>query len=837
MSKTNSTGSSSSTIYNDMPGKGDNDFVSYLSVVFSKLATWSFDHRVFVLIFCLALLATGAYFASTTRVDSSFDAYFNPSEPAYLNYNEYRKDFGSDEIAYIMYKAPAGVEHGVFNLKLMHTIAGLTETLENEVPFTKEVISLSNVEFIEGDAGGISAKSLLADFNNTQEELLVIRDKLLKKDIYIGYLVDKTASYGALMLKSELASSDSVDDLRLDPEGGDGLDNLYPQVSNTKIVEILARPEYAGITFYNTGNISLNSVFNSTIQGESITLGAKVFAAIGFMLMLFFRFSVIGVLGPLAIALVSIFLSVAFIAVMGWKIDQIFVFLPIFLTVVGVADSVHIISEYRLFLAKLGDRREALRRTMLLVGPACLLTSVTTATGFLAMSVSPIKTFEHMSIYTAFGVMAAFLLSITLLPYFLSYSRIPKHHLVSEQDLENAPLPRMLRAIAQFVITFRVAIIVVFTTIVIFAGIGISRIEVDSNFMLQFSEKMDIRKDNKAVNDVMGGTGAFIYIFDTANEGGIKEPAVLREIEKLQREADRHDDIVDKTTSIVDLLKDINQSFHGGDPAYHVIPESRALVAQYLLIYEMSGGDDLESYVSGDYSRANLKIRVSIAGTRRLGELVSSLDDYMAEHPVELSSVSVTGVPALWLKLVEYIVESQINGVLLAFSAIAVLMCIIFQSVKIGLLSMVPNIFPVVITLGMMGWMGITLDHSRSLIATIAIGIAVDDTIHLVTRYHLEFKRCRNYQQAFVRSLSSVGRALVITSFVIIVGFLMYPLSVMDSTTYMGLLLAFTIIVALIGDFLLMPALILVLKPFGKEEEMAQDSAVELDAVQCQLSK
>ncbi|MDH3214448.1 MAG: MMPL family transporter, partial [Myxococcales bacterium] len=185
------------------------------------------------------------------------------------------------------------------------------------------------------------------------------------------------------------------------------------------------------------------------------------------------------------------------------------------------------------------------------------------------------------------------------------------------------------------------------------------------------------------------------------------------------------------------------------------------------------------------------------------------------ENPVRASSVSVTGVGALWLKLQEYITRSQILGFGLAFTVIGVLLCVVFQSVKTGLIAMVPNLSPVVLTLGLMGWLDVPLDYVRLLIASVAIGISVDDTIHHVTRFRGEFRRSGSYDQALRVSMANVGRALVITSVVLVTGFLVFRLSQLESTVIFGSLLATTITVALAADFLLMPALILTLEPFG----------------------
>jgi predicted RND superfamily exporter protein len=540
---------------------------------------------------------------------------------------------------------------------------------------------------------------------------------------------------------------------------------------------------------------------------------------IAVLLFLFLR-RPIGVFGPLIVVALSILVSVAMMGALGWSLDLMFGMLPTLLIAVGVANSVHIISEFRAYHVSLGDRRAAVRRTMYLVGTPCLLTSLTTAAGFSAMSIAPIKTLAHFAVYGAVGVLAAFLLTVTLLIAFLSFGRRTVRRGSTERERFQAKGGRLfhqaLGAVARFDIRHRRSILAFFALLFVASGFGIARLRVDSNFVNDFSEEVPIRNTMQFVDEVMEGSNSFVYLFDAGVEDGIKEPAVLREIERLQEQADRQSHLVKKTYSIVDVLKDINQSFHGGDSAYHVLPDSRELAAQYLLLYEMSGGEEVEEYVSSDYSRASLELRCKWTDSSLLEQMERDLGSYLEAEPLQASTVSSTGIGALWLRLMDYITQSQIRGFLLAFVAIAAMMCLLFRSLRIGLLSMLPNLAPVVAGLGIMGWLDLPLDYVRLLMAPVAIGISVDFTIHLLTRYRHEHLERGDYRSALQASMEDVGRALLITALVLVVGFLVFSFSQLDSQASFGLLLAAVITVALVANFLLMPALILTFRPFGR---------------------
>jgi len=419
------------------------------------------------------------------------------------------------------------------------------------------------------------------------------------------------------------------------------------------------------------------------------------------------------------------------------------------------------------------------------------------------------------------GVAAAFLLTVTLLIVLLSFGHRHPPESSTKKELERAKGGRAMQAglgwVAGFVTRHPLAIVGLGALIFVTMAAGIWRLEVDSNFLNEFSRKTEIRQVTEKVDSVMGGAGSFCYTFDTGEPDGIYDPAVLAHIEAVQEMADTQDYLVMKTYSVVDLLKDINRSMHNEDPDWYRLPETRELTAQYLLLYEMSGGDDLSDYLSGDFARANIEVRCRMSRTSIYQRAAFAINGFIRENEVDGVDWALTGMGALWIKLIDYIVQSQIRGFILAFSVIAVMMCLVFASVRVGLLSMVPNLAPVVVTLGLMGWTGITLDYVKLLIACVAIGIAVDDTVHLVTRFRHEFQRIGNYRLALAATMADVGRALFITTVVLVLGFLILIISVMGTLKTFGVLVAATIAVALLADFFLLPALFLIFKPFGPE--------------------
>jgi uncharacterized protein len=362
------------------------------------------------------------------------------------------------------------------------------------------------------------------------------------------------------------------------------------------------------------------------------------------------------------------------------------------------------------------------------------------------------------------------------------------------------------------------AIVAIFGGLLASSIIGIGKLHVGFNFLEEFKPHTRFHQHTAYVQDVMGGMLNVVFIYDSGVADGIKNAEILAHLDALQDYAG-NSPIVKKTYSVGDILKDVNQSFHGDDPAYYRLPDSNELIAQYLLMYEISGGGELEDYLSGDYRRTTLELRVDLTDSSRIKALIDDLERYLVDHPAPGAQVEITGIGLLWIKMADYIAQSQLWGYGLAFSIIALVLCLAFRSVKVGLLAMIPNLFPALLVLGVMGWQGAHLDYFRLLLATVAIGIAVDDTVHITTRIRREFLRCGNYEEAIRISLMSVGRALVITTVILTLSFLVFLASDMAVLANFGTLLSITMVTALLADLFLLPALVLVFKPFGPEPE------------------
>jgi len=798
--------------------KRPNKIVDRVDHAFYAIADWSIRNRMFVALFTLALVALGLFWASKAQVDNSIDSFFYKGDPAYIAYKDYANDFTSDEVIYIMYSAQ-GLEHGPFNLEVMRTIATLTKTLEDEVPFVREATSLANVEFMRPvGQDDIEIDELLINFPATQAELLTIRDSVLAKPMYTNYLVSEEADHAAIILQMEVDMTDTLETITFDKTKPANTENIYPVVSDHALRKILARPEFSesGITFYLSGDVALNTSYMEVVIGDTIVITFIALGLITLLSLLMFRASLAGIFGPITVVIVSIILTVGLLGLTGWKISNFFSLLPTLICAVGIAQSVHILLEFQRRLALSGDRNEAVKAALHKVGGPCLMAALTTAVGLGVMSVSDLRMLAEFGVYAAFGVLATFVFSVTLLVIFLAGKRSDTDAKRPRQMKVNPLVPPIVeKAIA---INLKHPTAVLWTFAVVFAGsfAGMTELRNDFNFLHDFKPHVEFRQDTEKIEQAMGGTLRMSYLIDTKVADGVKNPQLLKHIERLQAFAEQNP-IVKKTLSVVDVIKDLNQTFNGNNSTYYRVPDQQDLLAQYFLVYEMSGGQELEEFVSYDFSRTVLEFQIEMAYASKIRALLNDMDAFLVDNPLPNAEGRKTGMGLLWVKLGDYISNTQITSYSLVFSMIALFMCINFGSIKVGLLSMIPNLTPVVIALGAMGWTNIPLDYTKLLLATIAIGIAVDDTIHLVTRYRARFYETGNYERALTEGLRDVGPALVVTSCILVVAFAAYLFSNTTLLSNFGFLLGGTILAALLADLFLMPVMLMKTKPFGAE--------------------
>lgn len=800
-----------------MSDKNYGGLQEWLDRRFEKIAAWAVQHTGWILLAFVALTGVALYQVMKVTQDTSLDAYFDPDDPAFQHYKAFQKEFNSDEVFYIVYKPKNGKD--AFDLETMKKIDSLTRAIETEVPFVRKVTSLANVETIEAQGADDLVIRRLSDMASYgQEEIDHLRAFTMVRPLYVGTLVSKDAKYGAILAEMTLNSTDPIDKLRYDPKGGDGLHNVYPQVSSDKLNEILKRPEYQDLDILLTGDVPWNATYNYLIEKDTGTITLATLALVAVLCALLFGARLLGLFAPLLVVILGIVMTLAVMGTLHYQINLLFLMLPTLICAIGVAQAVHMLMNWQNEYRTLGSPREAARAALQKIATPALLCALTTAAGLIGMATSQLKIMREFGVYSAIGVLLTFVVALMLLTSLSARAR-PR----TEKARAAGPAhPRWLERIVFGSLETALAypkrvfgVIVVLTTL---AVIGLSMVRVDFNFAEELNPRIKWRADTDQIEKIMGGVLSVVYVFDTGKADGIQDPEVIRSIASLQEFAEKQDIVAD-TTSIVDYLEELNQAFHGGDPAYHTIPAERDALAQLMLVYELSGGKEMNDVRNIDRSKTVLELRVHLVPASEINALVKQLDAHIAAHPIPGAKVELSGIGLLWVKIADYIAESQVKGASSSFLMILAFIVIAFGSLRLGLWAMVPNVLPFVFVLGFMGYMGWHLDYFRMMLASVTMGISVDDTIHFLARLRVIFHEKGNYKEALRETMHEVGIPLTITSFALIAAFSSYLLSDADILASFGVLLCLSVLVGWLVELFLTPTLMVLFKPFGPEFE------------------
>ena len=765
---------------------------------FSSLADRLLRFRWLGIIAVVLLTVFFAFQMQGLKFDNSNEVWFVEGDRSLDLIDKFRDVFGNDDFVVLLFESRNFFEPG--NILVIRHLA---EALEAEIPYLKDMTWLGNVEYIEGIEDGVKIHELLETVPDDPEEMAGVRKKALSEPTYLNSLISADGQSAAIILEMEKY-----------PEDGDTLDpknEIAPAVR-----KILGRPEFALLNARVAGNPIMHHDYDE-IAGRETRNFMGLCLLIQMAILLWVARGVRGVFVPISIVFLSVLWTMGAIGLMGFTLNMMIVILPSLLICVGIGDSMHFIAEYQDQCDKGLARRKAMLKTFAMVGLPCLLTTLTTMGAFLSFLTVRIKPFRELGLYASVGVVTALVLTFILVPFFYSFGKKNARITNPANQKNRHDLFDRLLARIHWIVTARPGWVVVFFVVLTLVSItGAMNIQVESNFVKMLSTKLPLRQAYDFIDERMGGSMSMEIMLDTGKTDGVKEPAFLRKMDALQNFADKHP-LVTKTMSVLDVMKKMRRAMHNNDQEFYSVPDTLEAASQYLFMYETSGGDQLDKLVSFDYDIVRLTVKTRNLSTADVRCFMRDVEDFSRKTFDDSMSVEMTGA-LTWVKALN---DKIGEGVKYSFTAVlfavGALMIIFLRSVKLGLISMIPNVFPILITLGFMGFAGIYLDMPLMCCSAVIIGVAVDDTIHFFRRYRREFKGLGDYTQALRATLSTVGRPITFTTMTLILGFLVMTLSDLSGWRNFGFLSGFAFLWAYIADFFLCPALILLLKPLGPE--------------------
>ncbi len=794
---------------------------------FEQMGRWINVHPKRVILVMLLFFAILASNLVSIEVDTSTESFFSENDQTRITYNKFREQFGRDEIVLALIHPK-----NVFDLEFLKKLKSFHEDLEAEVPHLDEVQSLINVTAMRGEGGDLIIEELMADWPDEDAEVMDLKDRVLRNKFYRNFLVSEDGQYTTVVVRSNAFSDLGID---LDQEGilEEGfLDEEEMSFSDNEKSQLLTDEQNSEFVeaIKSVADRHRNTDFPIELGGSPVMvhdlnkamfkdMPVFVLASLGviaiLLLLLFRRLS--GLLLPILTVILSMLTALGLLGLTGTKLTIVMQILPSILITVGIGYSVHLLVIYYRHLREHGDEGDAIAFAMGHSGLAILITSLTTAGGLLSFVPVKVAPVSDLGLYGAAGIMLCVFFTLVLLPALLSVLPKVKSAVVEEKlhfqersQTRISFVDRALKSCGNFAVNHPWKVIVVSTLIALISLFGATQLRFSHNPVAWLPDNHSLRNATDAINDHMKGSASIELVVERDEEDAVKDPEFMKRLDEFNRfsEGTSHNKIVvGKSSSVVDVVKEINQVLNEDREEYYRVPMDRRMIAQELLLFENGGTDDLENLVNTPYSKARVTLKTTWVDANQYSGLLSKIERKIEDMFGKEKSYVVTGLIPIMVKTITFLMEGMLISYLIAAVVITLMMIILLADFRLGLWSMIPNFFPVLVGLGVMGMLDLPLDAMSILVGSIAIGVAVDDTVHFMHNFRRYQYIHQDINLAVEKTLTSTGRAMLLTTIVLSAGFFIFTLSSMNNLISFGLITGLAIIIALLGDILLAPAM------------------------------
>lgn len=758
------------------------------------IARWISYHPVWILASLGAITIFFGLFAPGIEFFSDLYGMLPQDDPVVQRFEETKEDFGSQSIVLIAMTAPDG--ETIFSLptlRKLYTITEELEVLENE-GLLEDVISATNVDTVQGTDVALIVGPILSTLPETEEDAAEFKRQVLAERQLLGSIVLEDGSAAALILK-----------VHPDIEG----DQIKIDGVMKRVNAILAHHE-GPEEFYVTGDTPL--IFYTNLYMRQDLGFLFPIASLVVMVVLFISFRKWhGVMLPLAVVLLAVTWTIGLMALVGVKLTVMSAFLPILLVAVGSAYGIHVINDYFERLAQTTRSRRALIVQVVeeMASPV-FIAAFTTAVGFLTLLFAFLEPIREFGLFVAAGVTFSFIISLTLIPAVLSL--IPLSKKGKRRNVKGSPFEWCAGRLAHAIDKRRIVVAVI---AVIFLGLFLAALPgltVETDISKYFRQDSPVIVGMDFVEENFGGSLQMSIVVETEHRDGLKDPEVLGFMDALEGYMGALG-VVGDPSSLVDLVKETNYALHGDDETYYAIPDSARAIAQVLLLFEMGGGDVLESMVNHDFSQAQITAPVRSVGTAELQELLKRVQNYIDETIPSGVSTYITGMPSVYVRVSQKLVQSQLSSLVVGLVGVGIVVALLMGSVVAGLIAMVPLVLSVVGNFGTMAITGANLDMATVMIASMVIGIGVDYSVHFISRYRRERVQGTPHREALFATYNTAGRAIVYNALTLTFGFLVLTISNFGAFQTLGWLVALTMVSSALGALLIVPVILGIANP------------------------
>lgn len=751
----------------------------------NRVIRFAVDHPIWTIAATLVLVLALAYPMRYLSQETDWREFLDEDDPIIALMDEAEERYGATMGIMVMLSNP----DGIFNETTLGKIERMTKEIE-AIPGTKRVATPLNSQTIVGTKTAITVRKAAPGgvAPKTAEDMETFRTRLMADENLVGGVISADRKAALINIELEVGADE------------------YALTSD--IVVIVDANRGDGDTFYVYGDAYFDAV-----MAEEMTTDIALLFPLAILLMVALLFAcfvtIRGILLPIAIVLLSVIVAMGAMVLLGFPMTTVSFIAPILLLAIGIADAIHVLNRYNEEIAKGLPKREAILNTMGEMKGPVVMTSLTTAVGFLSLLTAFFLPQRQFGVVTAIGVLAAMLFSLVLIPAVLSLLKKPR-----VRDLSQGPRPlvRVLLGFEKVIVGHRKTVLVLSLAIFVFMLVGIPRLRIET------SNEEFLGKDHAAVqvldfaSDSFSGDMSVMIEFDTGRRDGLKDPAVLNAM--LDLEGFLLENGVNKTFSLTTLVRQMNEKFNAGDPAFYIIPDDRNMISQLLFLYTFQGGT-LGDMALGDFSAGTVIGLYKMDSSANVSRLARLVQEYIAAHFPEDGDLRVRmlGPTTLMDRIFTQMTRSQLIGLGTTFVAVAILVMLLMGSVVAGLIAAIPLALTVTFSMGIMAYTGQPLDIMTLMVSVVAVGIGVDYSVHFISRFRREYRKDRDAERALQATIQTTGRGITYNALTVALGFFILIFASFKGIRTFGWQIALTMGVSALSAISIVPAILVEWQP------------------------
>jgi hypothetical protein len=733
----------------------------------------TFPHAIILTLIVVTLLASTQL--SRLQIDVSAQSMMVKNDPLWQQYQEMLDTFGSDSVVMIMLQ-----DETLFSPSKLELIQQTIRKLE-ALDFVIRSSSLFNVPNIREQEGYVVMDPFLRQIPQNKKEVQRVIDQAIANPLVASNLISVDGKTMAINLTLDDHDHSAGHDRELTQAIEDVLEPLKRELG----------------TAFQMSSHSVRDEITQQIQRDQITIMPVALVVLVVILGLSLR-KVNCALVPLSTAVISIVITLSLMAMLGLAVNVLTSIIPALLIIIGSTEDVHLMAEYHDGIRSGLSRKEAVAQLSITQSLAILLAFITTFVGLLSVVVNDLELLREFGWIVSAGLLINFIVTVLFVPAYLT--------LFGAQSLASAGKENiyqlLVRVIFGVVIRFKGVAFSLLLVVLLYFSWGAQYLQVNNNTLSYFAPQSEIRQHADQIHESLSGMQTFSIVLNSGIEDTFLKARYLQEIEQIQQLIQRRE-VFDKSFSFADFVKLTHQVMDGLEQP--MLPEEDDIIEAYMGLVQFS---TVEEYVNENFSSSRILVRHNLGSSHALKQEIEQIRQFVDEELNTPLKVSFTGDSVLTNHAADIMAVGQFQSLILVVIVIFLLVSLLFFDLRAGLLALVPNIFPLIILFGVMGYFKISLDIGTAMVAVIALGVCVDDTIHFLSRYHFFTRGTQDVEQALMRTVAHEATPISTTSVALAVGFMTLTLSSFQPVVHFGALSALVMILALFSNFVLTPILL-----------------------------